>query len=84
MLAGEVSWNPVALVVALDVGGGGRVRFGVEGWRALVALRWLRRAVEGMGERAWRGRASEEAGRARGAEWVDVWEGVVRSWAGEV
>lgn len=85
LMAGEVAWHPVALVGGLDVGSGGRLRFGVEGWKAMAALKWLRACVDGIAARAWLAKGTKDiegrgVGRGSDAEWTALWEGIVKSW----
>jgi len=88
MAGGDVAWHAVALVGGLDVGGGARLRFGVEGWKGMAALKWLRACVDSIAARAWVPRGPKDGEgrgvqRANDAEWSALWEGIVKSWVAD-
>lgn len=77
LLAGEASFHPTAQVAQID---GARLRFALadRGWKAFVALKFLRRRLEEILERRWRRPEAELPKRL--ARWMALWNELVVEW----
>ena len=77
LLGSEVEYKFYAGVMVLD---GGKVKVSVKRWRELMAIKVLRKGVEGALERCFREPGREVGERER--KWLDFWVGMEKALEG--